>query len=74
MDKNLTELASPGKGRIPADLLKKFEVERNGSIFRFDSAPGILVFPVEILEKLGYGELVKAGFEVVITPTVNKLR
>jgi hypothetical protein len=74
MDKNLTELANHGKGKIPADLLKKFEVERNGSIFRLDSAPGILVFPLEILEKLGYGEIAKAGFEVVITPIVNKTR
>ena len=69
MEKKVTGLASPGRVKIPADLLKKFQAETKGPIeFRPGSAPGIMVFPEEILAKLGYGDLAKAGFEVLIVP------
>jgi hypothetical protein len=69
MEKKATGVVSPGRVKIPYDLLKKFQEENKGSLeFHIDPAPGILMFPESILVNLGYGDLVKAGFDVVIVP------
>ncbi|NTV93477.1 MAG: hypothetical protein HGA72_09545 [Chlorobiaceae bacterium] len=70
MDKSISGAVSQGRVRIPSDLLKKFQAEKAGLQHRIDISSGILVFPEEILATLGYGELTKAGFEVVIMPRV----
>jgi len=70
MEKGIASAVSSGRVRIPSDLLKKFQAEKNGLQHRIDISNGILVFPEEILATLGYGELTKAGFEVVIMPRV----
>ena len=72
MAKNVEEIVNPVRVKIPADLMKKFQAESSSGIeFLPFTAPGIMVFPEEILTKLGYGGLTKAGFDVVIVPRMG---
>jgi hypothetical protein len=69
MNKKETGSIKSSQVVIPSDLLEKFTREsKNDFIIRHLPAPGILIFPEEILAKLGYGSLSKAGFDVVIVP------
>jgi hypothetical protein len=72
MSKKVTDLIRSGQVVIPADLLEKFKKESIGEIvFQHAPAPGIIIFPEEILARLGYSGLSKAGFDVVIVPRVD---
>ena len=70
MAKKVIPGVRPGHVVIPPDLLKKFEAETKGGVeFKYiDGKNGLILFPEEILAKLGYGALTKAGLEVVIMP------
>jgi hypothetical protein len=71
MAKNVEELIKPVRVKIPVDLLKKFQAESSSGLeFLPFTAPGVMVFPEEILAKLGYGGLSKAGLDVIIVPRV----
>jgi bifunctional DNA-binding transcriptional regulator/antitoxin component of YhaV-PrlF toxin-antitoxin module len=70
------DVIRPGRVVIPRNLLKKFEAESRSEIeFYFPSSPaGIMIFPDDILTKLGYAEIAKAGFKVVIMPPEGQMQ
>jgi len=53
---------------IPADLLKKFQTEKGAIMMRRLPVAGILMIPEDMLAKLGFGDVAKAGFQVLVVP------
>ena len=65
MGKKVMEVTAPDRVSIPYDLLMKFQVEKIH--IRPRPIAGVLIFPEDMLAKLGYGDLAKE-FDVVIVP------
>ena len=66
--------ATPSRVTIPADLLKKFQTEKGALMMRRLPVAGILMIPEELLAKMGFGDVAKAGFQVLVVPRRNRGR
>ena len=60
--------ATPSREMIPADLLKKFQTEKGALMIRRLPVAGILMIPEDLVAKLGFGDVAKAGFQVLVVP------
>jgi hypothetical protein len=60
--------AAASRVTIPADLLKKFQTEKGALMIRRLPVAGILMIPEDMLAKLGFGDVAKAGFQVLVVP------
>jgi hypothetical protein len=60
--------ATSSRVTIPADLLKKFQTENGAIMMRRLPVAGILMIPEDLLAKMGFGNVTKAGFQVLVVP------